>query len=71
MILGFLPLVKAAMTDSIYLHGAITNTYKNAKYVSIKDTFDQEYLLPISLLEKKLEGKSLESKTQQRCISLK
>ena len=45
--------VKAAMIDAVYLHGIVLSSFSYDKYVSVRDSFDQEYVLPKSLVEKK------------------
>lgn len=47
----------ASIKNSIFIQGVITANFHNEKFVSIKDSHNQEYLLPRSLLEKKLGTK--------------
>ena len=52
--------VQASIVDAVYLQGVVTNNYKNSTYVSVRDSFEQEYVLPKKLIEKKT-GRKLSS----------
>lgn len=53
-----------SVKDSIFIQGVITSKFQNEKFVSIKDSNNQEYVLPKGLLEKKL-GIKIGNKTAE------
>lgn len=55
---------QAALVNSIYLQGIVTNNFQNNTYVSVRDSFDQEYVLPKKLIEKKT-GRKVAGQSQR------
>ncbi len=53
-----------ALVDSVYINGVVTNNFQNATYVSIRDSFDQEYLFPKKILMKKT-GRKIAGSTER------
>lgn len=64
-IINFANMANAAVVNSVYLHGVVTNNFQNDKYISVRDSFEQEYILPKKLIEKKTGRKIAGNKSRE------